>query len=90
MEISALIPIVGLVVLIGNIVVAVMFPPFPPKAMGMQLFIAGMTTLVIAVVDLLDPTGITAFERMLLFLAGCINCSVGYYMVLLEIQKRSV
>ena len=90
MEISALIPIVGLLVLILNIVIAVMLPPFPPKAMGVQLFIAGMTTLIIAVVDLVDPIGISAFERMLLFLAGCVNCSVGYYMVLLEIQRGSL
>lgn len=87
MTINTLIPIVGLLIIIGNIVLAVLQPAMPPTAMGVQLFIGGMTTLIIAVVDVIDPIGVGAFERALLFVAGCINCSIGYYMVLLEIQK---
>lgn len=90
MPINPLIPIVGLVLLITNIILAVVRPSSPPTAMGVQLFIGGMTTLVIAVVDLIDPVHISSFERILLFLAGCINCSAGYYMILLEMQKRAL
>ncbi len=86
--ISPLVPIVGLLVIIGNVVVAAVRPYLPPTAMGVQLFIGGMTTLIIAVIDLLSPIGIAEYERVLLFLAGCINCSIGYYMVLLEIRKQ--
>lgn len=86
--ISPLVPIVGLLVIIGNVVVAAVRPYLPPTVMGVQLFIGGMTTLIIAVIDLLSPIGIAEYERVLLFLAGCINCSIGYYMVLLEIRKQ--
>ena len=86
--ISPLVPIVGLLVIIGNVVVAAVRPYLPPTVMGIQLFIGGMTTLIIAVIDLLSPIGIAEYERVLLFLAGCINCSIGYYMVLLEIRKQ--
>lgn len=88
MPISPLVPIVGLVVIVGNIIAAALRPSAPPTAMGVQLFVGGMTTLIIAVVDLVNPIGISEFERVLLFVSGCINCSVGYYMTLLEIRKR--
>ena len=58
--------------------------------MGVQLFIGGMTTLLISVIDLINPIGIAEYERFLLFLSGCINCSLGYYMVLLELRKQRV
>ncbi len=90
MEISALIPIVGLVVIVANIVLAAVRPYSPPTVMGVQLFIGGMTTITVAVVDLLNPIGITAFEHVLLFVSGCINCSIGYYMVLLQTQREAV
>lgn len=88
MEISPLIPIIGLFVIAANIVLAAVLPFSSPTVMGVQLFIAGMTTLIIAVVDLLNPIGIDATERFVLFFAGCINCSSGYYMVLLQIRRR--
>lgn len=90
MNVNPLIPLVGLIVIIGNIVVAAVRPYSPPTVMGIQLFIGGMTTLTVAVVDLLNPIGIAEYERLLLFLAGCINCSIGYYMVLLQSQRTEV
>lgn len=88
MQISPAIPVVGLFIIAINVIIAAVRPYAPPRVMGVQLFIGGMTTLVIAVLDLINPIGIGSTERFLLFLAGCINCSIGYYMVLLEIQKR--
>ncbi len=88
MQISPVVPFVGLLVIILNLVAAAARPSFPPTVMGIQLFIGGMTTLIIAVVDLIIPIQIAPFERFLLFFSGCVNCSVGYYMVLLELQKR--
>jgi hypothetical protein len=87
MEISPLIPVVGLVLIVGNILLAAMRPYSSPTVMGVQLFIGGMTTLIIAVVDLLNPIGIATSERVLLFVAGCLNCSSGYYMVLLQTRR---
>lgn len=88
MQISPLIPIIGLVLIVVNVIVAAVRPSFPPTLMGAQLFIGGMATLLISVIDLINPIGIAEYERWLLFLGGCINCSAGYYMVLLEIRKQ--
>ncbi len=88
MQLSPLVPVVGLLVIIGNIVVAAVRPYLPPTAMGVQLFIGGMTTLIISVIDLIIPIGIAEYENILLFVTGCINCAVGYYMVLLEMRKQ--
>jgi hypothetical protein len=88
MQISPLVPLVGLFVIVANIIVAAVRPSFPPTVMGVQLFIGGMTTLTISVAHLIVPVGIEEFEQVLLFVTGCINCALGYYMVLLEIQKR--
>ena len=90
MQISPLIPLVGLLLIVMNVIVAAVRPSFPPTLMGVQLFIGGMTTLLISVIDLINPTGIAEYERFLLFLSGCINCSLGYYMVLLELRKQRV
>lgn len=90
MEISPLIPLVGLLIIIANIIVAAVRPYAPPTMMGVQLFIGGMITLIVAVLDLLNPVGVQEYERLLLFLAGCINCSLGYYMVLLQSRKEGV
>jgi hypothetical protein len=84
MEISPLIPLVGLILIVGNIILAAVRPFTAPTAMGVQLFLGGMTTILISVIDLINPVGIMEFERALLFVSGCINCFFGYYMVLLE------
>ena len=90
MPITPLIPIVGLIVIVANIVACATFPYSSPTIMGLQLFVGGMTTLIIAVVALINPMqGISGFERMLLFVAGSINCSIGYYMVLLHLQRQT-
>lgn len=90
MQISPLIPIIGLLLIAVNVIIAAVRPSYPPTLMGVQLFIGGMTTLLISVIDLINPIGIAAYERYLLFLSGCINCSAGYYMALLELRKRGV
>lgn len=90
MNINPLIPLVGLIVIVGNLILAAVRPYSPPTFMGIQLFIGGMTTLTVAVVDLLNPVGIVEYERVLLFLSGCINCSIGYYMVLREGQREVI
>lgn len=89
MTISPLIPLVGLVLIVANIFLAMVYPVWSPTVMGVQLFIGGMTTLLISVIDLINPVGITPGERAILFIAGCIDCSAGYYMVLLETQKQA-
>lgn len=90
MQISTLIPIVGVIVILANILACALFPYSTPTIMGVQLFIGGMTTLTIAIVALINPIqGISGFERMLLFVAGCINCSTGYYMVLLHLRRQT-
>ena len=88
MTISPLIPLVGLVLIVANIFLAMVYPIWSPTAMGVQLFIGGMTTIIISVVSLLNPIGISPPERAILFITGCIDCSAGYYMVLSETQKR--
>ncbi len=84
---SPLIPIIGLALIIANIVLAAARPYWAPTAMGIQLFIGGMTTILIAVIDLINPLGIAEFERVLLFVSGCLNCALGYYMALLEMRR---
>lgn len=88
MPISPLVPVLGLFVIAANILVSALRPSLSPTLMGVQLFIGGMTTLIIAVVDYLAPVDITEFERVLLFVSGCVNCAIGYYMTLLEMRKR--
>jgi len=88
MEISPLVPVAGIVLIVANVLVAVISPYTPPKLMGLELFIAGMITILISVLDLINPIGISALERALLFIAGCVNCSAGYYMVLLELRRE--
>jgi hypothetical protein len=90
MQISTVVPAFGLILLVFNIVLAAVRPLAHPTIMGIQLYIAGMITLLIAVIDLINPIGITATERAVLFISGCLNCFIGYYMVLLEIRKRGV
>jgi hypothetical protein len=90
MQISPVVPAFGLILIVFNIVLAALRPYAHPTIMGVQLFIGGMITILIAVVDLINPIGISAYERAVLFISGCINCSVGYYMVLLEIRKQEV
>ena len=80
--VSPAIPVVGFILIAGNIIFAAVRPYSSPTVMGVQLFIGGMTTLIISVLDLLNPIGISPYERLLLFVGGCINCSAGYYMVL--------
>lgn len=87
MQISPMIPLFGLLLIAANIILAAVRPYWSPTAMGLQLFVGGMTTILIAVIDLINPLGIMEFERVLLFVSGCINCSVGYYMVLLEMRR---
>ncbi len=87
MPISPLIPLIGLILIVANIFLGMVYPAWSPTAMGVQLFIGGMTTLLISVIDLINPVGITPFERATLFIAGCIDCSAGYYMVLLETRR---
>lgn len=87
MQISPMIPLFGLLLIAANIILAAVRPYWSPTAMGLQLFVGGMTTILIAVIDLINPLGIMEFERLLLFVSGCINCSVGYYMVLLEMRR---
>lgn len=88
MRISPIIPLVGLLLIVVNVVLAVVSPYRPPRFMGIQLFVGGMTTLLIAVIDLINPVGVSEFERVLLFFSGCLNCTIGYYMVLLETRRR--
>lgn len=88
MQISWGVPLFGFLLITANIALAAVRPFVSPTVMGIQLFIGGMTTILIAVLDLINPVGISEFERAFLFVAGCINCTVGYYMVLSEIQKR--
>jgi len=88
MEISPLVPVVGVVLIVANILVAVLSPYTPPRLMGLELFIAGMATILVSVLDLINPIGISALERALLFIAGSVTCSAGYYMVLLELRRE--
>jgi vacuolar-type H+-ATPase subunit I/STV1 len=81
------IPIIGLLLIVANIALAATRPYWSPTAMAIQLFIGGMTTLLIAVIDLINPLGITELEQVLLFVSGCINCALGYYMTLLELRR---
>lgn len=87
MQTSLHIPLIGLFLIGVNVALAVVSPYRPPKFMGIQLFLGGMTTLLIAVIDLINPVGISEFERVLLFFSGCLNCTIGYYMVLLETRR---
>lgn len=87
MQTLPMIPLVGLLLIIANIALAAVRPYWSPTAMGIQLFIGGMTTILISVIDLINPLGIVEFERVLLFVSGCINCFAGYYMVLLETRR---
>ena len=80
--VSPTIPVVGFIIIAANIIFAAFRPYSSPTVMGVQLFIGGMITLIISVLDLLNPIGISPFERMTLFVAGCIDCSAGYFMVL--------
>lgn len=88
MQISPFVPAAGLLLIIANILLAALRPFWSPTVMGIQLFIGGMTTILIAVLDLLNPIGIPAYERVILFVAGCINCTLGYFMVLREMRRR--
>ena len=90
MNISPVIPLIGLILIIANIFLGIIYPAASPTMMGLQLFIAGMVTLLISVIDLVNPIGITPFERAVLFIAGSIDCSAGYYMVLLETRRQAV
>lgn len=67
-----------------NVLITFALPARSRVVMGTELFIAGIVTLIIAVMDLLNPLGISDGERLILFVAGCINCFTGYYMTLLE------
>lgn len=87
MQVSPEVPAFGLTLIVFNVLVALVRPYRPPTFMGVELWIGGMVTLVVAIVDLLNPLGIGAFERTLLFIAGSINCAAGYYMVLLEARR---
>lgn len=82
MIVSPIIPLIGLGLILSNILVAIVRPYLPPTLMGIQLFLGGIVTLLTAVIDLINPLGIGEFERFFVFSAGCINCCVGYYMVL--------
>lgn len=79
-------PILTLLVMLVlfNVVIAFALPARSRLVMGMELFIAGLVTLMIAVIDVLNPLGIGEGERLIIFVAGCINCFSGYYMALLE------
>lgn len=87
MEISPAVPLFGLVLIAANILLAAVRPFASPTAIGVQLYIGGMITILVAVIDLINPSGISGLERAFLFIAGCLNCSVGYYMVLLETRR---
>ena len=87
MQISFYIPLLGLVLIAANVVLAAVRPFRSPTVMGIQLFFGGMVTLMIAVIDLINPVGIIELERVLLFVSGCVNCFIGYYMVLLESRR---
>jgi hypothetical protein len=88
MSISPAVPVFGLLLVAINVLIAAVRPYLPPTVMGIQLYLAGLTTLTIAVLDLINPIGIAPYERVILFVGGCINCSLGYYMALLENQRR--
>jgi hypothetical protein len=89
MQISLTVPGVGLVLIAFNLLIAAVRPSLGPTMMGLQLFLIGMFTILIAVIDLVNPIGISMLERMGVFVAGCINCSAGYYMVLREMRRRA-
>lgn len=87
MQSSPVLPLVGLLLIIANILLAALRPYWSPTAMGIQLFLGGMVTLIVAVVSLINPLGFSEMERVVLFVCGCINCAVGYYMALLEMRR---
>ncbi|MCC7165326.1 MAG: hypothetical protein IT331_22700 [Anaerolineae bacterium] len=90
MQISLGIPLLGLVLVMFNVIVAAVRPYASPTLMGTQLFVGGMITILISVIDLINPIGITEYEGFFLFISGCINCTAGYFMTLLEIRKQGV
>jgi hypothetical membrane protein len=87
MQSSPLLPLVGLLLMTANILLAALRPYRAPTAMGIQVFVGGMVTLTVAVVSLINPLGFAELERVVLFVSGCINCAVGYYMALLEMRR---
>jgi len=87
MQISPAVPLIGLILIVANILLAAVRPFAGPTAMGVQLYVCGLITILIAVIDLINPIGLGGLERGLLFGAGCLNCSMGYYMVLLETRR---
>ncbi len=90
MQISPIVPGIGLFLIALNVIIAAVRPYTQPTIMGVELFIGGMIIILVSVVDLINPIGISSTERALLFISGCVNCSVGYYMVLLELRKQGV
>jgi hypothetical protein len=53
---------------------------FTIEFMGTLVFIAGLLTLIIGVVAAIAPVGIGAFESIVLFGAGVLTSSLGYFM----------
>ena len=53
---------------------------FSIELMGILLFLVGLITLIIGVVATLVAIGIGGFERIVLFGAGVMTCSLGYLM----------
>lgn len=82
MTIDPTVPLFGLILIAANILLAAARPFAPPALMGLQLFTGGLFTLMISVVDLVNPLGIAPTERLIAFMAGTLNCAAGYYMVL--------
>lgn len=82
MAIDPIVPLIGFILIAANVLLAVMSPFSPPAIMGLQLFTGGLITLMVSVVDIVNPLGIGPVERFLTFAAGSGNCFAGYYMVL--------
>lgn len=85
MAIDPVVPAIGFVLIAANVLLAVLSPYLSPAIMGLELFVGGLMTLVVSVVDIVNPLGIGPVERFLAFAAGSGNCFAGYYMVLQSI-----
>lgn len=82
MQISPIVPLFGLVLIAANVGLSLFLPQALPKAVGLQLYVAGLVTLLVSVIDLINPLGISAGERVFVFCAGSLDCGIAYYMVL--------
>jgi hypothetical protein len=50
------------------------------QLMGFLVFVAGLVMLIVAVLGMLVPMGMSNVERIVLFAGGVVTCLIGYFM----------